>query len=97
MNKEEMLQIIAAHMDEIRLRFKVKHLSVFGSVARDEATADSDIDILVEYTEVPGIFRFLQLKDYLEEITGVPVDLVTEKGLKHQLRASIMAEVIRVA
>jgi len=75
----------------------VDTLGIFGSICRGEERKDSDIDILVRYKKTPGLFAFLDLKRYLEEIIGRPVDLVTEGALKKQLRETILREVIRVA
>ncbi len=69
-------------------------MAVFGSAARGEANAGSDIDILVEFETPVSIFKFLDLKDCLEGILGRPVDLVTRDALKPQLRDRILAEAV---
>jgi len=89
--------VLQSHKDELNERFHVESLSIFGSVSRNTARPDSDIDILVRYSNTPGIFDFLRLKQYLEAIVGRPVDLVTEGALKKQLKNRIMQEAIRVA
>ena len=73
-----------------------KSLAVFGSVLRGTAGPDSDIDILVQYQTPPGLFGFLDLKEYLEAIVGRPVDLVTENALKRQLRDKIIKDAVHV-
>lgn len=75
----------------------MKSLALFGSVARNEAGPASDVDILVEFGEPVGLFEFVALKNYLEEILGNPVDLVTEDALKRQLRERILGEAIPAA
>ncbi|MCD6527770.1 MAG: nucleotidyltransferase family protein [Desulfuromonas sp.] len=97
MDRDQVLQKLSVHLGEIKHRFSVESLSVFGSMARDEAGPDSDLDILIVYKETPGIFAFLELKDYLEKTVNRPVDLVTDKALKEQLRDSIMQEAVRVS
>lgn len=92
MNCKKVLQILAEHRNEIESRFDVASLSLFGSVAREEATEGSDIDILVTFIETPGIFGFLELKAYLEKILECSVDLVTKNALKKQLREQILQE-----
>ena len=67
----------------------------FGSVARDEARPDSDVDLLVEFDRPVGLFTFVRLKRYLEEILGSPVDLGTPDSLKPYLKEAIIQEVIR--
>ena len=76
-------------LPELRVRFGVRDLSVFGSVARDEATAASDIDLLVDF-EGPATFDgFMGLKLFLEDTLGVKVDLVTRAALKPRLKSRI--------
>ncbi len=77
--------------------FGVKALYVFGSVARGTAGAQSDVDLLVEFDRVPGLFEFARLRRTLGEILGRPVDLVTRAALKPQLRDRIVSEAIRAA
>lgn len=95
--KKDFLDIIGQQQQELITKFQVDSLFVFGSVAKGASTPDSDIDILVKYRETPGFFRFLDLKLYLEDITGRKVDLVTERALKKQLKDQILEEAIRVA
>ena len=91
------VKIFAAHKSELHEKFHIKSLSVFGSVSKGTATSGSDIDILVRYQKTPGLFAFLDLKKYLEDIVGRPVDLVTEGALKKQLQDKILKEAVRVA
>ncbi|WP_353740479.1 nucleotidyltransferase family protein [Desulfoprunum benzoelyticum] len=67
------------------------------SSQRRSRRAESDIDILVQFSQTPGIFEFLRLKQYLEDLLGKPVDLVTEGVLKKQLREGILREAVRVS
>jgi hypothetical protein len=96
-NKKRVLEILSCKREEIALRFHVRSLSIFGSVARDEVHSGSDVDILVEYEQTPGIFGFLRLKMFLENILGGPVDLVTVNALKRQLEDQILKERILVS
>lgn len=75
--------------------FGVKSLLLFGSVARDEARADSDVDLLVEFDYPVGLFTFVRLKRYLEEILKSSVDLGTPDSLKPYLREPVLREAIR--
>jgi len=97
MDKIETLKMLSANLGEIQQRFDVERLSLFGSVAKGEAGVNSDIDILISYKTTPGIFAFLELKDYLEQKMSCPVDLVTENGLKKHMREQIMREAIHVS
>ena len=94
MRCQDILKIFAEHRNEIGTRFGVASLSLFGSVARDEAAAESDVDILVTFAQTSGIFRFLELKEYLENLLQCSVDLVTRNALKKQLREQILKEAL---
>jgi len=78
-------------------RLGVVSLAVFGSVARDEATPDSDIDVLVEFRGPATLARYMDLKSMLEQLLGRRVDLVTRKGLRDRLRPAVEKDAIRVA
>ncbi|MGB7413512.1 MAG: nucleotidyltransferase family protein [Thermosynechococcaceae cyanobacterium] len=75
--------------------FSVQSLILFGSVARDEARIDSDVDLLVEFDRPVGLFTFIRLKRYLEEILERSVDLGTPDSLKSYLQESVLREAIR--
>lgn len=96
MKREHALERLSGHRRELE-SFKVASISVFGSVARDEAKEGSDVDLLVEFSEPVGLFQFVQLKRYLEGLLGARVDLVTPGALKAQLRERILSEAIRAA
>jgi predicted nucleotidyltransferase len=74
-------------------RFKVKEIGVFGSYVRGDESPESDVDILVEFSEPIG-WEFIDLQEFLKEILGKEVDLVTMPALKPQLRDRILEEVI---
>lgn len=82
---------------EIRARFGARRLALFGSAARDELRAESDIDVLVDFEQAATFDRYFGLKDYLEALLGRRVDLVTEKGLKPRARRLVEQDLIRVA
>ena len=97
MNKEAVLIQLGDRAEEIRKRFSVKALWLFGSITREEATDDSDVDVLVEFDRKASFDLFMDLKFYLEELLGIGVDLVTEKALRPQVRQAIEQEMINVA
>jgi predicted nucleotidyltransferase len=97
MGRDDVLKILDANLAELRRRFGITSLRIFGSVARDEASADSDVDILVGYAEPPSFLEFMRLKGHLEDILGAKVDLITESGLKERARPSVEKDAIRVA
>lgn len=93
MTRDEVLGLIRDHRSDIR-GFGVESVALFGSAARDEAQLGSDVDVLVEFSEPVGLFRFLDLKAYLEALLGCDVDLVTRDALRPQLRPTILREVV---
>jgi len=78
-------------------RHHIKKLSLYGSVLRDDFQPDSDIDVLVEFDGPATFDGYFDLKTYLEQLLGRPVDLVTEKGLKPRARRHVEKDLIRVA
>jgi hypothetical protein len=91
----DVLQTLRTHESELRL-LGVSHAAVFGSVARGEASADSDIDVLVELDEdrPMGIFAYARLKIYVNEILDGAGDVVNRRTLKPLLRDSILRDAI---
>jgi predicted nucleotidyltransferase len=97
MSKAELLVLLGGQRETLSRQYGVKSLAVFGSAARDAMSATSDIDVLVEFDTPPGFDRYFDLKFFLEELIGRPVDLVTRGGLRNELRARVEAEAINVA
>ncbi len=97
MNKQVILTQLTDRMEEIRQRFSVRRLSVFGSVVRGEASEGSDVDVLVVFDRKATFDLFMDLKFYLEELLGTGVDLVTDKALRPQVRRTIEQEMVDVA
>jgi len=94
MDKERVLGLLNSHRDRLD-EFAVKALFLFGSVARDEATPESDVDLLVEFDRPVGLFTLLGLQSYLEELLGCSVDLGTPNSLRPHLRETVLKEAIR--
>jgi len=67
-------------------------LSIFGSVAKNQASATSDIDILVEFDSKKGLFGFIDLKNYLKNLLQCEIDLVTKNALHPALKKRILKE-----
>jgi predicted nucleotidyltransferase len=91
------LAALRTSCEEVQKRFGVSSLRVFGSVARDDASADSDVDILVDFEEAPTFLGFMRLRFFLEDLLGAKVDLITETGLKEGVRPYVEKDAIRVA
>ena len=96
MKQNVVLQLLKQKNAELTNQFGVKTLLLFGSVARDEATSKSDVDLLVEFNRPVGYFGLFALQDYLEKLLGCPVDLGTPDSLKPNIRERVTKELIRV-
>lgn len=96
MKQEIILQLLKQKNTELVTRFGVNSLLLFGSVARNEATTTSDVDLLVEFNRPVGYFGLFALQDYLEKLLGCPVDLGTPDSLKPYIKERVMGELIRV-
>jgi uncharacterized protein len=97
MRRDDAIAILQAHRGDLQ-RFHVKSIAIFGSVARNEARPDSDVDLLVDFDGSPvSLFDFVELREYLQDILGRPVDLVQRGAVKRQLRERIYGEAIDAA
>ena len=96
MKKNETLKLLQAHKAELAEQFGVIRLALFGSTARDAAGPNSDVDILVEFDGPATSARYFGVQFYLEDLLGRPVDLVTEKALRPELRPFIEREALHV-
>jgi uncharacterized protein len=96
MKQDTVVQILKEKNTELAERFGVKSLLLFGSVARDEATPTSDVDLLVEFSRPVGYFGLFALQDCLEKVLGCSVDLGTPDSLKPYIKERVMGELIRV-
>ena len=94
MQRQEVLTTLNNHKETLQ-GFGVKSLLLFGSVARDEGRSNSDIDLLVEFDRPVGLFTFMRVQQYLEEILGRSIDLGTPDSLKPYLQEPVLREVIR--
>jgi predicted nucleotidyltransferase len=96
MEREQILQLLAQHKPQLAQRYGVLRLALFGSTARNSASAESDIDILVAFDGPATSQRYFGVQFYLEDMLGRPVDLVTDKALRTELRPHIEREALHV-
>lgn len=92
--REEIERILREHKAELRERYGVREIGLFGSYVRGEQRRRSDVDILVEFDTVPGLLKFLELEEYLSRLLGVRVDLVRKASIRKELRERILGEVV---
>ena len=96
MKSEEVIQILQSQKEKLEKNFGVKSLQLFGSVARDEASPTSDVDLLVEFNRPTGYFGLFALQDYLEELLGCSVDLGTENSLRPGIKERVIRDLVYV-
>jgi predicted nucleotidyltransferase len=96
MNASKALELLTRVKPILMERYGVTRLALFGSTARDAARSDSDIDILVAFDGPATSERYFGVQFYLEDLFGHPVDLVTEKALRAELRPFIEKDALHV-
>lgn len=93
-SREEILDLLKSMKSDLTARYKVRSIGVFGSFARREARADSDVDILVDFKDGADLFDLIELSEYLEEKFGRHVDLATPRALRPEIRDGIYRDVV---
>lgn len=93
---EKLKATLASHKDELKRKYKVKEIGIFGSYVRHEQNKKSDVDVLVTFTETIDLFQFVELENYLSDLLGVKVDLVMKDGIKPRLKERILHEAVYV-
>ena len=97
MRKIKQIQdILASSKIELRKKYNVKELGIFGSYARGQQKKSSDVDILVKFSPNATLFDFVGLGNYLEEKLKIKVDVVSERGIRPELKSSIVKGVVRI-
>ncbi len=93
---ETIRTLLRKELPRLQLEYAVRSLEIFGSFVRGEASANSDVDLLVEFDDAPTLFAFVRLENELSHLLGVKVDLVMKSGLKPALGKRILSEAIAV-
>jgi len=87
-------QILEENKDRLRNEYNVKEIGIFGSYVRDEQKENSDLDILVDFEKPIGLFKFMELEEYLCNLLNIKIDLVSRKALKPFIGKYILEEVV---
>ena len=95
-NLKQIQNILASSKPELRKRYKVRELSIFGSYSRGEQKKTSDVDVLVRFSPNASLFDFVGLGNYLEKKLKIKVDVVSERGIRPELKSSIVKDVVKV-
>ena len=93
-NITKIFDILSQEMEYLRKEYKVDKIGIFGSYSRNEMSSKSDIDILVEFKEVIGLFKFVELEHYLSEKLGIKVDLVTKNALRKEIKDNVLQDLV---
>lgn len=97
MPKIERLKVtLAGHKGELKEKYNVKEIGIFGSYVRNEQKKKSDLDVLVTFDKTIDLFTFIELENYLSDILGVKVDLVMKEGIKPRLKERILNEAVYI-
>jgi len=94
MDLNEALKVLREHKRELREKFGVKEIQIFGSYVRGDQKERSDIDLIVDFEDIPDLLQFIGLERRLEEILGVKVDLLTQESLSPYIRKYIEVIVV---
>jgi hypothetical protein len=93
---EEIKEILKEHKEEVSRKYKVSEIGIFGSFVRGDQKKRSDIDILVDFFEIPDLLKFIELERYLQKLLRKKVDLVDKEGIRPQLKDIILKEVVYI-
>jgi predicted nucleotidyltransferase len=93
---EEIRKVLASHRQELKDKYKVKNIGIFGSYVRGEHRAKSDLDVLVEYDNPVSLLQIVALENHLTALLGVKVDLVPRRNIRKELKESILKEMVLV-
>ena len=93
---DEVLGRLREHLPSLRRRYGVRELWLFGSYVRNEQSEDSDLDVLIEFSETPGLFKFVRLERELSDLVGIEVDLATQGALKPNTSRRVLNQIIAV-
>ena len=93
---EEIQKTIAREKEEIRRSYKAEIRGIFGSYARGDFREDSDLDLLVDFDDGASFFDLVGLGQYLEEVSGCKVDVVSRRSLREELRPSVLNDMIHL-
>lgn len=93
---DEIKEILTKHKEEVQQEYKVRELGIFGSFVRGEQKKRSDIDILVEYSELPDLLKLIELENRLQKLLKRKVDLIEKSGIRTELKEIILNEVVYI-
>ena len=93
MKLTEMKRALKSNKEFLRQQYGVKEIGIFGSFARGEQKKKSDVDVLVEFEDMPDLIKFIELERKLQRLLGKKVDLVRKGAIREELKDSILRDV----
>lgn len=93
---KQIRDLLASCKNELKKMYKVKELGIFGSYAMGEQKRSSDVDILVKFKPDATLFDFIGLGNYLEQKLKIKVDIVSERGIRPELKSNILKKVLKI-
>ncbi|RKY94642.1 MAG: DNA polymerase III subunit beta [Ignavibacteriae bacterium] len=90
----EISKTLKRNLPKLKEEYKINTLEVFGSFVRSEQEEDSDLDLLITFTENPGLLKYIKLENFLSDLLGIKVDLVMKDSLKPRLNHNILEEAV---
>ena len=90
------VELLRQRLPLLAEKYRVSSLGVFGSYVRHEDRPDSDLDLLVNFDETPGLLKFIEMENHLTDLLGIKVDLVMQDALKPNIGKQVLSEVIPI-
>lgn len=91
-----LLEILRQELPKLKKEYSIETLEVFGSYVRAEEQTTSDLDLLVTFSELPSLFKYIELENRLSDLLGVEVDLVMKDSLKPAIGKRIISEAMKI-
>ena len=91
---DKIKNILIKEKNKLKKDFHIKEIGLFGSFVRGEEKKTSDVDILVDFSRIPGLLKFIEIEEYLSKLLKIRVDLVMKSSLKPNIGQHILNEVI---
>jgi predicted nucleotidyltransferase len=92
----EIKRILSQYKEEVRKKYGVKEIGIFGSFVRNEQKPTSDVDILVEFEKPVSLLQIVSLENYLSDMLGIKVDVVPKKNIRVELKENILSGAVPV-
>ncbi len=95
-NRQEVITQLRSLKERLKTQYNVKEIGIFGSVARGDEGPESDLDLIVEFGPGADLITYIGLWQFLEDIFGKKIDLVTRKGLRNDMKEKVMQDLVLV-